>query len=204
MTEPTPDDVRAFCAHMARECRASVRPKADAWEMRAAAAGLHVLGVFGLHVPSAEDFARRYVTTLGRTVFVPFEPGDASGPWSLWEQMMVIAHECEHIRQRAMRHLGAFEIDYLTSGALRAQLEADAYRCNMELHRWRFGDVPAGMPHALASTLLAYGCTRADVEVCELHLRSSAETSRRGGVLSHAAATAIEWLDEHAPHLRAP
>lgn len=204
MTEPTADIVRGLFAHLAETYGARVVLKGSSALMGAAGWGLGVLRKLGLRVPDPALFATRYVTTIGASVFVPFEVGVADPIWSLWDQLTTIAHECEHIAQKRRGHLGAHERDYLLSTPKRAHLEADAYRVNLELHHWRFGNVPHGLPHALANMLLEYGCSAADVAVTERHLRMSAVSVRQGAVISEASFTAIRWLDEHAPELRAP
>jgi len=202
MTEPTADIVRGLYAHLAETYGARVVPKAGSSLMSAAGWGLGALRTIGFRVPDPAAFASRYVTTIGSTVYVPYEVGVESGPWTRWVQIETIAHECEHVAQR--RRMGAsYEVAYLTSTRERAHLEADAYRCNLELHHWRHGRVPAGLPGVLAASLRDYGCSDADVAVTERHLRASAVSVRQGAVVSEAAYHALRWLDAHAPHLRA-
>jgi len=203
MTEPTAETVRAFYAHMSSRFGATVVPKASSSLMSAAGWGLGALRSLGASVPDAAAFASRYVTTIGSTVYVPYEPGDESTGWSRWDQIGVIVHECEHVAQRGRMGL-AYERDWLTSTAARARLEAEAYRVQLELEHWHRGYVPADMPGRLARMLRDYGCSDADVAVTERVLRSSAVSVRQGAVISEAAHVAILWLDEHAPELRAP
>lgn len=198
MTEPTPATVRAFVEHMLAEYGGKLTPKADAWEMRAAGSLLGALGIL-----TAKSFADDYTTTIGSTVYAPFHPGDEGTGWTRWSQIEVIAHECQHLhqkRERGLRH----EADYLTSSARRAHIEAEAYAVNAALHHWHHGVIESWWPGWRAESLRSYGCSAQDVEVATAHLRMIAGSVRRGVVVSHAARTAIMWLDEHAPYLRHP
>jgi len=198
MSEPTPDVVRAYYAALCADYGATVVPKASSALMGAVGAFLGAIGIV-----DRAAFASRFVTTLGRTVYVPFVPGEPSADWSLWSQIEVLAHECQHIRQHDDRGL-RFERDYLMSTAKRAHLEAEAYAVNAALHHWRHGVIEGWWPTHTAGLLRFYGCTDADVLVAERHLRMIASSVRAGVVVSHAARTAIVWLDEHAPKLRHP
>jgi hypothetical protein len=98
--------------------------------------------------------------------------------------------------------IGRRILAYLTDRTERARLEAEAYRCHLELHYWRWGVLPD--PRELAETLGCYGCAPADVDLAERMLRIWAVPIRHGAVLGEASQVAIAWLDEHVPHLRAP
>lgn len=198
MTEPTPDVVRAFYAHMAREYGATVVPKADSSLMSAAGVFLGAIGII-----DRDAFARRFVTTIGSAVYAPFSPGDDSTGWPLWSQIEVMAHECQHVQQRRDRGL-RHEIDYLASTAKRAHAEAEAYAVNAALHHWRHGVIEPWWCAHTSRLLRSYGCTDTDVLVAERHLRMIAGSVRASVVVSHAARTAIMWLDENAPKLRHP
>ncbi len=195
MTDPTPDLVRRFYAHMAAEYGATVKPKATAWEMRAAGKFLGAIGIV-----DAGAFATQFVTTIGSTVFVPYEPGDDAS-WTLWSQITTLTHECQHIKQRSLRGLD-YEVSYLSSKAKRSHIEAEAYATNVELHFWRTGSIEPWVIDHLAGHMASYGVSAVDVSVLRKHLEMIAVGARRGVVVSHAARTAIAWLDANAPELR--
>lgn len=133
MTEPTADIVRGLYAHLAETYGARVVPKAGSSLMSAAGWGLGALRVLGASVPDAADFAARYVTTIGSTVYVPYEVGVESGPWTRWVQIETIAHECEHVAQR--RRMGAsYEYAYLTSTPQRARRREAVVTCETTTH----------------------------------------------------------------------
>lgn len=194
MSEPTPEVARAFVAHMAQTFSAVISPKKNAIEMLAVASALSRMGVL-----DRQDFLANYATTLGRRVYLPFTPGEASGVWNLWAQMVTFTHECQHVVQ--YDRLGAlrFGRDYLASSSGRAKLEAEAYRTNLELHHWRFGVVSDA--HLLASGLRSYGCNDADIAFADQYLRLSGASVAAGAVINRSTRTALEWLEANAPEL---
>ncbi len=195
MNEPTPEHVLAFVDHMRGHFLAQIADKRDAVIMRAASVLLDQLGIV-----EKTRFLENFATTIGRTIYLPFEPGVPSAGWPLWTQMVVLTHECQHIAQLDRLGAWAFFLRYVTKKAERAVLEADAYRCQLELYFWRTGQVLA--PKLLAARLQAYAVTATDIRVAEKVLVSSAETIKRGGVMTEAGRVAIAWLDKYAPDLR--
>lgn len=148
-----------------------------------------------------------YATTdaFGRKVYIPFEPGDRSSAWSPWEQIAVLAHECQHLHQADEAGVGgtiAEAIGYALDTSERTAHEAEAYVTSAELHYWRYGVLEDWWIENRANALKSYGVSDRDVEHIHAHLRSAAETIRRGGVISHAGSSAIDWLNRNAPELR--
>ena len=84
--------VRAFWEFMPHEYGTRAIAKANAVEMKLAAQALGLMGVL-----DAEAFLRDYTTTIGRRIYVPFEPGREDGGWSLWGQLAVCVHEHQHV-----------------------------------------------------------------------------------------------------------
>ena len=197
MIDPTPETVRAYAAHMLAVHGGTLRSKATAPEMRAIAKGLALLGI----TPEAA-FLSSFVTTIGASIYVPFTLGEADPTWALWDQISVIAHECRHLAQR--RRLGLrYEYDYLTSGARRAALEAEAFSVDAELTHWRHGRLPIEWAAARAESLRSYGIRDLDIAVCARHISIVVHSANSGLVLSPEARTAINWLEAHAPELAA-
>jgi hypothetical protein len=184
--------VRAFWDFVTREYGTRAIAKANAVEMKLAAQALGLMGVL-----DAEAFLRDYTTTIGRRIYVPFEPGREDGGWSLWGQLAVCVHEHQHVEQLDRDGWLKFAGKYLLSSAGRAAYEAEAYRCDMELHFWRTGEVLD--PRSLAAKLKHYACASTDIEVAEKALTMSAATVRRGGVVNRASQKAVAWLNVHAP-----
>jgi hypothetical protein len=111
-----------------------------------------------------------------------------------------LTHEHQHVAQW---HRGAasFVADYLTDRARRAALEAEALRCNMEIHYWATGVVlDSGR---LAKKLVAYDLRPRDIEYAEQHLRLAAESVRRGGIVNDASKMAIRFFESrgHTGHV---
>jgi hypothetical protein len=89
---------------------------------------------------------------------------------------------------------------YLLRSSGRAHYEADAYRCNLELHYWRYGRMPD--THRLAEMLRAYKCNETDIAVTEKQFNLSVKTVEQGAIINEASRRAIKWLEHHAPDLR--
>lgn len=190
MSEPKPQTVRAYAEHMAREFGATLHEQGDP-------IGL----VLGLGLRAVGMDPSRYATTLADHIFTPFRFGEERPGWGLWDQMEVLAHECQHVEQYRRRNI-LHGIDYITSAARREGIEAQCLSANLELHHWRYGLVESWYPHARVEGLAAYGCSAKDVAVAEKHLRTIAASAKRGLVISRAARVAISWLEEHAPEIR--
>ena len=189
--------VRELWEHFERKYHTKVVAKASAAEMKAAAWALNKMGITG-----TSEFLEHFVTTIGHTIYTPFVVGVPMAGWSLWAQVSVCAHEHQHVVQLERDGAIKFFAKYLLSAARRAELEVDAYRCDMELWWWHRGEMlDAG---ELANQLLSYGCRPEDVVTAERSLRSAAVTVEHGGLITEAAKVAVSWLAAHAPDLRHP
>jgi hypothetical protein len=196
--EPTPEDVQGLWAFMRKTFGTRVVQKVDAGAMRVVSAALGAMGIV-----NARDFMTRFATTIGRTIYVPFVPGDettgATG-WDLWQQMLTCAHEHQHVVQLDRDGKVRFGFEYLRKKAARARYEAEARTTEVELHFWRFGAIPN--LERLVEGLSSYALRPADITAALSTLRSNAEAIRRGAVLTQAGHAAISWLEEHARHLK--
>jgi hypothetical protein len=190
-----PDEVFAFWAHMQQRFGTTTVNKADAVEMQIVGSVLDTLGIL-----DKERFLRSFTTTLGRKIYAPFDVGSANEVWDLWDQVVVCVHEHQHVVQHEREGL-SFEVSYVADRAARARFEAEAYRSNLEMHFWRFGSPMRSRP--VAELLHDYGCRPEDVEVAAHSLALANVAVRRGAVLNEATRAALDWLDVHAPHLRA-
>jgi hypothetical protein len=183
-TELSPELVRDFWRHMTGAYGTRVIDKSSAWEMR-------LVGMFlaRINVLDEEEFLRRFTTTIGKRIYTPFEVGVPDEHYNLWSQISVCVHEHQHVEQLLRDGWLKFAGRYLVSSAARAAYEAEAYRCNMELHHWRFGELPD--LGRLARRLEHYGCNQNDIDMAERMLELSAATVRRGGVINRASQRAI-------------
>jgi hypothetical protein len=160
----------------------------DAPEMLLIANMLEEMGVQG-----SDLFLRRYTTTLGKTIYTPFDVGVESPGYDFASQIRTCVHEHQHVKQ----FLDAgpkFSLDYLTDSAHRAAYEVEAMKCNMEIHFWLFGKLPG--INGMAWKLTDYACTDADIGVTIKALEMIARTVEQGGVSSDAGKVAVNWLNE--------
>jgi hypothetical protein len=134
------------------------------------------------------------------TIYLPFQIGDESTGWSLWEQIVICAHEHEHVLQWRREGV-AFAAKYLVSSAFRAAYEAEAYRSAAELSWWRWRQVVP--PASLAAHLTAYRCSQADINSAAQIIQLAEATIERGGIINPPTAAVINWLSANAPGLRA-
>ncbi|MBK7537560.1 MAG: hypothetical protein IPI49_19750 [Myxococcales bacterium] len=190
-----PEEVRGLWRAMQEHFRTTVVNKQNSFEMQAIAQGLQALGI-----TRRDRFLRNFTTTIGRRIYTPFEVGVPQTGWPLWSQVVICAHEHQHVVQHDREGV-AFEVSYLADRAARARWEAEAYRSNLELHFWRYGTTPSA--HQMASVLSSYGCRPEDIEVAAKSLALSALIVWQGGIVNESSKVALAWLGEHVPHLRA-
>lgn len=194
MTAPvTPDVVVGLWDHLRAHYGTTVVTKADAGQMKQLATLLDALGVL-----DRDRFLKEYATTIGRTIYLPFTPGEATATWDLWAQLTVAVHEHQHVVQHVRDGL-RFEVEYVIDSSTRARHEAEAYLTALELHHWRHGQVPPA--RRFAEKLASYACTEADILWAAKYLTLAAATIGQGGLVTEAGAVALDWLDAHAPEL---
>ncbi len=191
---PTPDEVRSFWKYMQKHYGTKVVSKASSKQMKAIAWALNLLGI-----TDKKAFMERFVTTIGRTIYVPFDIGCHHEHWDRWQHATVCVHEHQHVEQ-LKRDGWKFKWRYLTSKAKRAIYEAEAYRSNFEMYFWRYGELPNARKRA--EMLRHYGCSNKDIDVVEKYLALSSETIKRGGIVNRATAVAMRWLNQYLPRLR--
>jgi len=198
MADPTPEVVRDFWAYMSGHYESRVIKRSDALEMKVIAQALRLINAMDV-----KTFMTRFATTLGNRIYIPFTVGEVpdaeAEAWSLWDQITTAVHEHQHVYQYH-KEGQTFVWKYLLRSSGRAHYEADAYRCNLEMHYWRYGYVPAG--HKLAELLRAYKCNETDIAVAEKQFNLSSRTIEQGAIINDASRRAIGWLDANAPELR--
>lgn len=190
--------VKAFWKHMQGEYNSKVIPKAEAADMKLVATFLDALGI-----QDDDVFMNRFTTTIKRRIYIPFEVGVANKYYDLWGQIVVCVHEHQHIEQGDRDGWLTFGGQYLTSSSHRANYEAEAYGCNLEMNAWRAGttiDFDA-MSDRYAKGLKNYGCSAEDIEQARKALTLRARVVAAGGVENRASQRAMAWLNEFAPEL---
>lgn len=166
-----------------------VVPKANAWEMRLSGRVLGWLGIM-----SYETFMSRYTTVWGRRIYPWFQIGQGDAR-QLWYQIVVCVHEHQHVVQYDRDGFLRVAARYVLSSRRRALLEAEAYRCNLEMHWWRHRHCPE--PAMLAARLSQYGCNQSDVAAARLYLEEALYEVREDFVRNEASLWAIDWLERH-------
>jgi len=191
---PTSDLVKQFWSHMSKRFGAFPIKKCISPLMRGIGTVFDTAGVV-----ASDKFAHDYATTIGTRIYVPFEIGE-DGPWSLWSQMVVCAHECQHIIQSRKLGWGTFSLAYLASKTVRTKLEGEAYATSIELNGWRFGSwqpVPS-----IARRLAAYNLDEEHVTMAEELLSAHEALVRKQGWATEAGKEAISFLNNNASWLR--
>jgi len=193
MTQPTPEIVRSFWQHMSQSYGSTVRDKATAEEMQLFAKGLDKMGIV-----NGAEFLSRFVTTIGSTIYTPFTPGEATETWPLWDQIVVCAHEHQHVLQSDQSL--SFTLKYLSDPVWRAAYEGSAYRVSMTLDFWHYGKTPVTKPYLEAAK--SYGLDTPSLDFFQQYLELSIPAIRQHGKPDEAARVAIEWLEQNAPELK--
>lgn len=188
MSEPRPIDapaVRGLWVALSEHFGTRVVPKAGAPLMRAAGAGLELL-----RIQTRERFASSYTTVIGRRIYVPYEPGDAASEAGLWRQAATAVHEHQHVVQAERDGFARFALRYLVSPRWRADYEAEAYGCDIELLRWAGRTPPE--PASIADRLTEYGLAETDRARARERLLSYADAATPR---NEATLVAIAWLE---------
>jgi hypothetical protein len=144
----------------------------------------------GIGVMDKEDFMQRCVTTIGKSIYLPFEIGVESNGWDLWDQVSVGAHEVVHVRQWRDDTAG-FMLKYLCSKNARAEYEAEAYGADLELSHWLQDPLD---PNELAGRLASYGLASEYIAFAAAYLSTFDDVLRQGGSTSPTAKWTIDWL----------
>jgi hypothetical protein len=192
----TPTEVRAFWQYMTSQYHITVVTKDDAPSMQLIAQLLSAM-----QITKKDDFLKHFVTTLGHRIYTPFTVGVPQAEWSLWSQVEVCIHECQHIHQYDTAGATEFAWKYVTSHVARAQYEAEAYTCDLEIWWWRYRRLPNFT--AVAQVLSNYGCDAADIAVVAKRLGLAAATIRSGAIVQPATKTGVTWLNRNVPRLHA-
>jgi len=199
MNEPTPELVKSFWAYMQGEYDSDVIQKADSDLMKLVAKFLDVASI-----QDDETFMSRFTTTLHNNIYIPFELGVVPDQgYSLWGQICLCVHEHQHIEQGNREGWVKFSGEYLTSPASRANYEAEAFGCNMEMEYWRNGTNFNAKAYGQqrVEVLSMYGCKPEHIEQAKQTITIRAEVLLQGGMENKCTQLAVAWLNEHAPEL---
>jgi len=185
----TPELVRKLWAEALDHFGAKSVDKEDSDFMEAVGGFLDGIGVL-----DKEDFLERFTTTIGRTIYRPFDIGVEDGGWDLESQVMILTHELVHCEQYEDGPV-EFCVDYVVSRSARADFEAKAYAADMEINYFLTGelyDIPTR-----AASLLYYGLNQSHVDLVVSVMESISETVVQGASVNDVAAWVLNWLEEN-------
>lgn len=194
-TENISDCVKSFWSFMTKEYGTEVINKINDTEMQLLSKILNLLNIV-----DADAFLHNYVTTIGKRIYVPFDPGVENADWDLWDQIIICVHEHQHVVELERDGWTTYTFEYLLSSAARAAYEAEAYGCSLEINFWRSKEMPD--PTSLANNLKDYACSDSDIGVAAKVLSAYTTTISRGGIINAASQKAIAWLDLNAQFLK--
>jgi hypothetical protein len=197
MSEPTQQQVRSFWAYLQKQYGSQVVQKADSELMKLVAGFLDVVDI-----QDDEVFLKRFTTTLINRIYIPFELG-VPGTYSLWGQIRLCVHEHQHIEQGQREGWIKFGGEYLTSPSRRANYEAEAFGCDMEMQYWREGSSFNAKAYGQrrVEVLKMYGCKPEHIEQAKQAITIRADVLLQGGVENKCSQFAIAWLNKNAPEL---
>lgn len=185
---PTAADALAVWDRLQEHYGTDIRLKADSATMKAAASALGLVGVMERKV-----FLERYATTLGSTIYMPYEPGDPFR--NAVSQIRLAVHEHQHVVQGRRDTL--YEARYLASKTSRATYEAEAWGAELEVAYWLLGDQLDLLAEAdrLSAKVVNYGCGKEQVAHVRALLGLRIELlGAHGLVESDAAKVAIRFM----------
>lgn len=194
----TSDLVKNFWLYMQKEFDSIIEQKDESFIMKLSATFLDVF-----HIQDKEIFMKNFVTTLYKTIYIPFHIGDDKDDhWLLWNQVRVCVHEHQHIVQGERDGWGEFGVRYTTSSSFRAGYEAEAFGCDMEMEFYRTGEIFD--IDQRASILKGYSCSESDIDMVKQMLTMRADVVSQGVITNVSTIRAINWLDQFIPDLRFP
>lgn len=162
---------------------------ADSAKMRAVDWALDAL-----QVRRRKDFLRRRGLTIGDTIYLPFAPGARDVRWPPHLQAEVLIHENYHVWQ-AIEYGGmVYAAGYLGNAQMRAHLEAEALRTNLEFGFWLTGSMPDVTPYA--RMVLEYGLDHTGVRYVTEYLEGAKQEIRDGN-RTVVIRVATEWLERN-------
>jgi len=149
-----------------------------------------------LSIMSYEQFMNGYVTTIGNRIYIPFKLGDDEGRWSYWDQIVLCAHEFQHVRQ-FNGSVVSFVWNYVRNPEKRALYECQAFRGNFEMEYFKWKELPYTST-MVKNKLRYYGCSEKILNNATHYIDSCIPTIELGGVVNQASKDVINWLRANA------
>lgn len=192
----TQQQVKGLWDAMQKQYNTTTYSKQASPEMQIISQILDVLGI-----SDKETFITEFTTTLGRNIYTPFEIGIPDPNHDLLYQLIICAHEHQHVVQYERPYGGLdFALKYLKDTTWRTAFEAEAYRVSITLHYWISGKMPDPQPY-VRMVAEAYGIEKTDQDFMSEYLRLSLPTIKAKGIPDEAAKFAIQWLQANAPEI---
>lgn len=185
--EITPELVKNLWKYMSNMYGSKIISKKDSSFMNVIGWALGVMGI-----QDKDKFMSRYTTTIGNTIYVPFEIGVEGEFHSLYSQIVICVHEHQHIQQSKVMGSMNYNVSYLLNKDERTRLEAEAYRSSLELSWYYFKNIPN--TRMVAETLLNYGLNNSHVNTCQAALDSASRSVKAGLVLNQATRVGLSVL----------
>ena len=183
----TYETVTGLWQYMTWYYASSVIDKDNSESMQMIASALDMMGIM-----DKDTFMKKYTTTVGSTIYIPFEIGVSDSRYSLMSQIRTCVHEHEHVIQWQQNGV-RFMLNYLSSSAQRAAYEVEAMRCSMEMQWWYNRTIPD--IDRMSNKLKGYNCKAEDIETTRRALSMISKTIMKDGIVSNAGKIAIEYLD---------
>jgi len=184
----TPELTKQFYIEACQKFGATIVQKDDSEFMAAIATVLNQL-----NITDRDDFMKRFTTTIGTKIYVPFDVGIA-GDYTLEDQVDVLVHELVHVQQYDANE-PKFVLCYLLNEAARAEYEAQAYSADMEMHYWRTGRIYD--IRGRAQLLDNYALEQDEINFAAEYMESIATTIQEGAAVNNVAAWAMDWMEQH-------
>lgn len=184
----TPEMVTGLWSHLGTRYRTQVIDKASADEMKLVSRALAQMGIL-----DADRFMERYTTTIGLSIYTPFEVGVEEGRFTLERQLHIGVHEHKHAKQYIDGEV-RFMLEYIGDPARRAHYEAQAMTVNLELDYW-LGRTDPRIDGRTAH-LVDYAIGEKDRDTVRKHLNMIWKVASKGYVLSDVGRESIGWLDQ--------
>jgi hypothetical protein len=182
---------KEFWDKMCKHYGTSWKYKKDAWEAKAIGKALDAANIV-----KYSKWMNSYATILGRTIYLPFKPGQESDKYTTVRQVSLCVHEHQHYHDACERGKVLWSWEYLRSSKKRAIAEASGYKTNIEMYLWFYGKIrnPEFIIDILTS---AYKCDMKDALLAEGMLDRYVMRLERGVEYESAVTRkAIEFLEE--------
>lgn len=184
MKRITSDLTKKFHRYMMKTYHFDIIDKPNAYEMQIAARFVSQFTSIGY-----EDFLKKYSTTVGNRVYIPYTIGKGNH-YQLFNQICTITHEARHVKD--FRRNPADMGHYLICQRKRTEIEYRAYSTYLYLYWWRYGKLPNIWK--VAQKLSNYGVGAEHVKVMYKCLRMQTPIIKRDRIANSVAKTAITWL----------